>query len=204
VGATRTFAGPLERARATAPDLPAAICAGLRLTHAELYDRVRRVIGGLRALGLNEGARVAVVGPNCHRYLELYLAVPAGGFVLVPLNARHTERELRYALTDAGASVLFATEAYRALADSVAHFVELPAGYDRLLENGPSGDWGEVGEHHLAGLFYTGGTTGAAKGVMLTHGNLIANAYHFMACWPFTTARKPPAHCGTRGSLPGI
>ena len=41
-------------------------------------------------------------------------------------------------------------------------------------------------EHDLAGIFYTGGTTGAAKGVMLTHGNLVANAFHFMACWPFT------------------
>ena len=37
----------------------------------------------------------------------------------------------------------------------------------------------------LAGLFYTGGTTGAAKGVMLTHRNLVANALHFQACWPF-------------------
>ena len=41
-------------------------------------------------------------------------------------------------------------------------------------------------EDDLAGIFYTGGTTGSPKGVMLTHGNLIANAFAFMACWPFT------------------
>jgi long-chain acyl-CoA synthetase len=138
-------------------------------------------------MNLPERARVAVVGPNCHRYLELYLAVPAGGFVLVPLNARHTERELRYALEDSGASVLFAAPEFAQLSDSVSRFVELPDGYDAILGPAQSGPWGSIAEGALAGLFYTGGTTGAAKGVMLTHGNLIANAYHFMACWPFVS-----------------
>lgn len=185
-GATRTFVGPLERARKVAGREPAVICADRRLTHSELYTRVRCLIGALRAMDLPEGARVAVVGPNCHRYLELYLAVPAGGFVLVPLNARHTERELRSAIEDSGASVLFATAEYEGLSDAVARFVELPRGYDELLAAAEPGPWGSVDEHDLAGLFYTGGTTGAAKGVMLTHGNLIANAYHFMACWQFS------------------
>ncbi len=63
--------------------------------------------------------------------------------------------------------------------------MELPGGYDAILEGADPGRWGWVTPDDLAGLFYTGGTTGAAKGVMLTHGNLIANAYHFMACWPF-------------------
>lgn len=174
-GITRTFAGPLERARRVAGAQPAVVCGEQRLTHAELYERVQRLVGALRAMGLGEGARVAVVGPNCHRYLELYLAVPAGGFVLVPLNARHTERELGYALEDSEASVLFATAAYRALEPAVDRFVELPDGYDAVLADSDSGWWGSIREDDLAGLFYTGGTTGAAKGVMLTHGNLIHN-----------------------------
>jgi long-chain acyl-CoA synthetase len=185
-GLTRTFAGPLERARRVAADQPAVTCGEQRFTHAQLNDRVRRVIGALRAMDLPEGARVAVVGPNCHRYLELYLAVPAGGFVLVPLNARHGERELRYALDDSGASVLFAIPEFAKLSDAVGRFVELPDGYDAIVGGASPGAWGSVAEDDLAGLFYTGGTTGAAKGVMLTHGNLIANAYHFMSCWPFT------------------
>src|SRR5918912_172416 len=94
VGTTRTFAGPLERARRVAADRAAAICGGERLTYRELYERVRWLIGALHALEISEHDRVAVIGPNCHRYLELYLAGPAGGFVLLPLNARHTDREL--------------------------------------------------------------------------------------------------------------
>ncbi|HEX2105550.1 MAG TPA: AMP-binding protein [Solirubrobacteraceae bacterium] len=48
------------------------------------------------------------MSPNCHRYLELYQAVPGAGMVLVPLNQRHTDAELRYALEDSGAKAMFA------------------------------------------------------------------------------------------------
>lgn len=185
-GFTRTFVGPLERAKLVAADNTAVICGDEQFTYTQLYDRVARVVGALRELGLREGDRVAIVGPNCHRYLEVYLAAPAGGFVLVPMNARHTEAELRYALEDSGARVLFAGEHLATLSDAVEHYFELPHGYDQLVADASPARWSEVRENDLAGLFYTGGTTGASKGVMLTHGNLVANAFHFMTCWPFT------------------
>lgn len=204
---TRTFVGPLERAKLVAADEVAVVCGGRRLTHTELYERAQRLIGALRAMGLTEGDRIAVVGPNCHRYLELYLAVPAGGFVLVPLNARHSEAELRYALQDSGARALLASAQFRALADAVERFIELPDSYDAVLRAADPAPWADVQEGDLAGLFYTGGTTGAAKGVMLTHGNLIANAFHFLSCWPFTPTTRwlvvaPMFHAaGTIGAL---
>ena len=190
VGNTRSFVAPVERGRRVAANEIAVVCGAERFTHAELHQRAQRLVGALRAIGLVRGDRVAVVGPNCHRYLELYLAVPAGGFVLVPLNARHSPRELRYALRDSGARVLFGSAPCRPLSDAVERFVELPGGYDKVMAAADPQPWGDVGEDDLAGLFYTGGTTGAAKGVMLTHGNLVANAYHFMACWPFTPSTR--------------
>jgi long-chain acyl-CoA synthetase len=186
IGTTRSFVAPLERSLQVAADECAVICEHGRFTYSELHARAHRLVGALRAMGLQPGDRVAVVGPNCHRYLELYLAVPAGGFVLVPLNARHTETELRYVLEDSGSRVLFGDGRFEGLAVAVDRFIALPAGYDELIAETEPAPWGEPQGDDLAGLFYTGGTTGKAKGVMLTHDNLIANAYHFMACWPFT------------------
>src|SRR4051812_49436687 len=84
--ATRTVVAPLRRALAIAPGATAVVCPHATLTYAELGGRVRRLVGALAALGLEPGDRVAVLGANCHRYLELYLAIPAAGLVIVPLN----------------------------------------------------------------------------------------------------------------------
>jgi long-chain acyl-CoA synthetase len=175
-----TFASPLQRALVVAPDRSAVVCGDTTLTYAELGARVGRLAGALRGLGLRKGDRVAVVALNCHRYLELYLGVPAAGLVLVPLNTRHLEAELRYALTDSRTRVLVTDRDPGALADAVERVVRLDTGdYDALLAASDALPLGEgVSEDDLAGLFYTGGTTGAAKGVMLTHRNLVANTVH--------------------------
>ena len=102
-----TMIGPLRRATLIAANQTAIACGDIELTYAETFDRCRRLAGGLRGLGLGDGDRVAVVGPNCHRYLELYQAVPGSGLALVPLNQRHTDAELNYALEDSQAQVLF-------------------------------------------------------------------------------------------------
>src|SRR6478736_2839260 len=98
---------PLRRALVVGRHRPAVTCAGATFTFEEMWGRVRRLIGALHALGVERGDRVAIVGRNCHRYLEIYQAIPGAGLVLVPLNQRHTVAELRYALADSGARVLF-------------------------------------------------------------------------------------------------
>jgi long-chain acyl-CoA synthetase len=169
-----TFAAPLRRAVAVAADRTAVVCGTTELTYAQTADRCARLAGGLRALGLGKGDRVAVVAANCHRYLELYQAVPASGLVLVPLNSRHAEPELAYALRDSGTRVLLTDRDPGGLVDAVERVVLMDA-YEQLLEAEPAVLGEGVAEDDLAGLFYTGGTTGAAKGVMLTHRNLVAN-----------------------------
>jgi long-chain acyl-CoA synthetase len=178
---------PLRRAVQVAAGRPAVSCGEVSLTYAETRERCRRLVGALRGLGVEEGDRVAVVGPNCHRYLEIYQAVPGAGMVVVPLNQRHSDAELRYALEDSGAKVLFAGRPVAGLPDCVATVVDMGEGYEALLAGARPADFPDaVGEEDLAGLFYTGGTTGAAKGVMLTHRNLVANATHLQMTWPFT------------------
>lgn len=175
-----TFATPLRRALSVGPDRISVVCGSTTLTHRQTYERCSRLVGALRSLGLAKGDRVAVVARNCHRYLELYLAVPAGGMVLVPLNTRHVEAELRYALQDSGTRILVTDRDPGPLADLVERVIRLDTGeYDALLAAAAPAELGQdVSEDDLAGLFYTGGTTGAAKGVMLSHRNLVANTIH--------------------------
>ncbi len=208
----QTFLAPLARARQVAPDREALTCGTDRLTYAELWTRCRRLAGALDGLALAPGDRVAILAANCHRYVEVYAGVPSAGYVVVPLNTRHAEPELRYALADAGAKVLITDRDPAAFADLVPRVVAMPDEYERLLADAKERDLGlGVAEDTLAGLFYTGGTTGASKGVMLTHRNIIANALHWMGFGPQTRSDDvylviaPLFHAaGQNGVLPTI
>jgi long-chain acyl-CoA synthetase len=181
-----TVIGPLARAVQVAGRRVAVRCGDAEPTYEQTWERCRRLAGALRGLGVAEGDRVAVVGANCHRYLELYQAVPGAGMVLVPLNQRHTAAELQYALEDSGAKVLFAGAGVDVPDRCVELVVDLGDGYEALIASAPPADFPDgLEENTVAGLFYTGGTTGASKGVMLTHRNLVANALHFQVCRRF-------------------
>jgi long-chain acyl-CoA synthetase len=179
-----TFADPLRHACLRA-DKVAVIDGESRCSFGELAERCARLVGGLRGLGIQHGDRVAILAPNCHEYIEAYVGVPAGGMVVVPLNARHAPPELEYALRDSGTRVLITDRDPGTLAECVEHVVRLGDDYEALLAGADAAALGEgVDEEDLAGLFYTGGTTGASKGVMLSHRNLIANTYHWLTTMP--------------------
>jgi long-chain acyl-CoA synthetase len=177
---------PLRHAARVAPARTAVRFGDVTVTYAETWERCRRLAGALGGLGLARGDRVAVVARNSHRYVELYHAIPGAGFVLVPLNHRHADAELRYALEDSGARVLFTDRAIGDLPACVEHVIDAAEGYDELLDGASVADFpDDVAEDDLAGIFYTGGTTGGAKGVMLRHRSLVSNAMHVQAVWPF-------------------
>jgi long-chain acyl-CoA synthetase len=180
-----TFAQPLTRALSTAPGACAVVCQDSRRTYAELGARCRRLGGVMRMLGLVPGDRVGVIALNSDRYLELYLGLPAAGYVLVPVNSRLAAAEMRAILDDAGVSVVFADAAYPGAA-GVGRVLMIPGDYEELLAAAGEVPFSEaVAEGDLAALFYTSGTTGAAKGAMHTQRSLVSSALHFMAAWPF-------------------
>jgi len=183
-----TFVDPLYRAHKLFANHVSMVSGDVRLTYAETWSRCRRLAGALAQLDVQPGDRVAILALNSHQYLEVYLAVPASGRVVVPLNTRHAEPELRYALEDSGTRVLITDRDPGALAQTVERVISLPDDYETLLATAPEAELG-VGltEDTLAGLFYTGGTTGAAKGVMLSHRNLMANTTH----WLIATQQGP-------------
>ncbi len=180
-----TFDVPLRHARLLAAGKVAVIDGEARFTYAELAERCARLVTGLRSLGLARGDRVAILAANGHAYLETYVGVPAGGMVVVPLNTRHSAAELEYALRDSGARVLITDRPAGTLSAVVERVVTIGDEYETLLARARPVTLGEgVSENDLAGLFYTGGTTGASKGVMLSHRNLIANTYHWLSLVP--------------------
>ena len=161
---TTTLISPLRSAMHVGAGRPSMTCGDDHLTYADTWNRCRRLAGALHGLGLQRGDRVAVVAANCHRYLELYMGVPAAGLVVVPLNARHTESELRYALEDSGTKVLFTDLDAAALRDTVEHVFDMKDEYDALLAGAEPTDFpDDVAETDLAGLFYTGGTVRAPE-----------------------------------------
>ena len=180
-----TFAQPLNRALCTASESPAVVCQDNRRTYAELGSRCRRLAGAMPKLGLAPHDRVGVIALNSDRYLELYLGLPAAGYVLVPVNSRLAPAEMRAILDDAGVSVVFADADYPGAA-GVSQVLTMPDDYEDLIATAdemPLGDG--VAEDDLAALFYTSGTTGAPKGAMHTHRGLVSSSLHFMATWPF-------------------
>jgi long-chain acyl-CoA synthetase len=186
-----TFTQPLNRALSTAAGSPAVVCQDARRTYSELGSRCRRLAGALRRRGLARQDRIGVIGLNSDRYLELYIGLPAAGFVLVPVNSRLAPAEMRAILDDAGVSLLFADADYPGAA-GVQQVLAMPGDYEDLIASADEADEAEetalgdgVAEDDLAALFYTSGTTGAAKGAMHTHRSLVSSALHFMATWPF-------------------
>jgi long-chain acyl-CoA synthetase len=191
----------LRRAVQTKPNGIATHFAGRRFTWTETQDRVSRVAGALSALDVQRGDRVAILALNSDRYLELMYAIPWIGAVMVPLNTRLAPKEIEYILTDSGVSVLFVDTAMSAHLAALEHSMPgvreviwlddtpAPSGllrYEDLTAYDPVDDAGAANDD-LAGLFYTGGTTGRSKGVMLSHTNLVINALNGIAGIGFTS-----------------
>ena len=135
---------------------------------------------------MQPGDRVAILALNSDRYFELLYAIPWLGAVMVPVNTRLATPEIRYILEDSGARVLFIDGAMQAHAAALAGQRHVEAmfyldddapqagmrSYEDLAAGPAIADAGAGGDT-LAGLFYTGGTTGKSKGVMLSHHNLV-------------------------------
>lgn len=184
----------LHRAVQQRPNAIAVRFGDRTCTFVQFADRVARLAGALQALGMQPGDRVAMLALNSDRYLEYQMAVPWGGGVINPCNIRWSASEVTYSLDDSGSTILIVDDAYQAFAGQIkgkatslrelvyAGEGKTPVGmhnYEALIAaSKPVPDAGRRGDD-LAAIFYTGGTTGFPKGVMLSHNNLCISG---MAC----------------------
>jgi long-chain acyl-CoA synthetase len=188
----------LERAALIEAGRIATIDGDRRHTWSEVQGRVARLASALQELGVKPGDRVGILAMNCDLFFEAWFAIPWAGAVLVPLNTRLAVPELAFQLEDAGVEVLlFGAE----FADTVkalrGHDIlrttigmdsaDAPAdhGMNALIAAAEPVAAAELGDADLLGIFYTGGTTGLPKGVMLTHRNFYMVAANLMMAIPF-------------------
>jgi long-chain acyl-CoA synthetase len=154
----------------------------------------------LDELELAPGDVVGVLALNSAAHLVAWLGIPRSGRVLNDLNFRLAPAELEFILSDSGGRALIVDDAFLetgvALAgacDSVGHLIyagtgALPEGcvsFSSLTE-AEGGPAATVEPDAIAGIFYTGGTTGLPKGAMLTHRNLVANAKHVLIAFGYS------------------
>ena len=177
----------LHRAATIAHDRPASIHDGRTHTWSQVRERVARLAQGLRSRGVEPGDRVAVLGLNSDRYLEMMLAVPWAGAAIVPLNTRLAPSELVQLMRHSGAVALLYEEEFAVIAKQAgAEAPELRllvglagddaragvVGYERLVADAQPMEAALCRPEDLLGVFYTGGTTGLPKGVMISHANM--------------------------------
>ncbi len=164
---------------------------GVRLSYTELQENAWRTARGLWGLGIRPGDRVGLWACNCVEWVYLQVATALTGSVLVNVNPAYRAHELRYVLRKSGMKAIFLHER-DARAGYLDILNEARKGQDLALEDavllGTEAWHGMLAaradvpalEHSPADVVniqYTSGTTGSPKGVLLTHRNLVNNAY---------------------------
>lgn len=182
----------LRRAELLFSKKTAVLEGDMVMTWGEFARRTYKLAGALHKLGIGDDDKVAILMLNSHRYLELFYGTFAAGGVAVPLNIRLAPPELVYQINEAECKVLVVDDtfammlpAFEGKIPTVRHIVYAAPGeappallsYEAILEQAePLTKVADRGGDDVAGIFYTGGTTGRPKGVMLTHDNIMANA----------------------------
>lgn len=168
-------------------DYPALIKGKqLPTSYKQLGKRVRMLAFWLRnELGLAPGDRVTLALKNCTEYLELLLASWHGGLCVVPVNIKLHPDEIAYMVSNSGSRACITQEAlFQPMQDALVGVPEvkvlsLDSSLFQRAFDCPELSLGSDNDQSLAWLFYTSGTTGKPKGVMLSHANLVSMAMHF-------------------------
>ena len=198
--------GILEKTAKEHPEKAAVAYAEREITYAELNSLSDRFAAALAGLGVEKGDSVAVFLPNIPQFIIAYYGILKAGAVLTTISPLHKEREVQHQLSDSEAETIVALDSLYPIVEKVwaktniRHVVITSlkeyapnsaslgrsnvASFQELLNKNKNATAPHVTidpQIDLAALQYTGGTTGTAKGAMLTHANLVSNALAFAA-----------------------
>jgi malonyl-CoA/methylmalonyl-CoA synthetase len=168
-----------------------------RYTYAQADRESARIAAYLAELGIRPGDRVSVQAPKSPQALFLYLACLRLGAVYHPLNTGYRSDELRYFFSNAEPSLIVCDVGNAGGIETLA--AEIGIRHVRTLDGRGEGslmdgarqtgdEFGieDVDADQLAALLYSSGTTGVPKGIMLSHGNLLANTQALIQAWGFS------------------
>jgi long-chain acyl-CoA synthetase len=196
----------LKKSAKTHPEKPAITYLEREITYAELDLLSDQFAGALAALGEKKGDKAAVFLPNIPQFIIAYFGVLKAGAVVTAISPLHKEREVAYQLNDSEAETIVTLDTLYPIVDAVWRKTKLKhvvvTGMEEYAKNPVATKTPQAPNVHafhellkpaeppnvdinspedLAALQYTGGTTGTAKGAMLTHLNLVSNAVAFAA-----------------------
>ena len=183
----------LETAVKEHPQQQAVACDNLSFDYSELNRRVQRFAGSLMKRGFGFPDRIAIIHRNCHHFLESYLAAARIGAVLVPINYRLSPKEISFILENSDSKALIVEGGlYDTLRASIEQRPELDLVVitgspdmelpnrsvfkEDLMKEPEELPELQIQDNEMAHLYYTSGTTGQPKGVVLTHRNSFIHA----------------------------
>jgi len=199
------LAETLRKAVKFFPEKQAIVCGENRWTYREFFDRINRLGHCLRNLGVRKGDKVAVLHPNCHYFLEAYYGIAHIGAISVPINYRLSSQEIDFILRDSESKILIVDPMFqeqiklegRVPGIETVLWTGRKIGGSGILKKQERGGR-EVGnldyeaslhqtdadflpepqidDQDIAQIYYTSGTTGRPKGVMLSHRNVYTHA----------------------------
>jgi fatty-acyl-CoA synthase len=181
----------LRKAHIHYPEKEAIVCGECRWTYGEFVSRISRLSSLFAALGIHHGDKVAILHPNCHYFLETYYATALMGAALVPINTRLSAPEMAYILIHSESKLLVADPAFKGNVNAMR--ADIPDVMNILWTGAGTGTDlsydDEIGRQTVffteepaidpddpAQIYYTSGTTGKPKGVMLSHKNVYLHA----------------------------
>jgi long-chain acyl-CoA synthetase len=194
----------LQKSAEAYPEETAIICGDRLFTYSQLELLSNQFAGALAQLGVKKGDRVALFLPNIPQFVVAYFGVLKAGAIVTAMSPLNREREVEYQLSDSGAQTVVALDSLFPVLDAVWAKTQLKniilTGLNEWSENPVSNKpniWNfqqilndaprnlpkiEIEpSDDIAVLQYTGGTTGTAKGAVLSHTNLVSNALAFAA-----------------------
>jgi fatty-acyl-CoA synthase len=157
----------------------ALVTASSRLTYQQLHERAQATAGGMQALGLKKGDRVGILMGNDEKWLALWYGAALIGAVTVPVNTRFKAAEIEFCLKQSGCKALFYVNRFLNIDfESMLEGIK-PGIAIEVSDALPSGRFSPVpiSEEDALLIQFTSGTTAYPKGVLLSHHNMLRDAY---------------------------